>query len=81
MNWDDDGDVDEVELTEAELGHLQRLTDAEADAPAGPRAQPVAGPPRDVRQPEGRARGHQPSCGVACRWCRGTRAPIRVTIS
>ena len=32
MNWDDtDEDTDDVELTEAELGHLQRLTDAEAD--------------------------------------------------
>jgi Holliday junction DNA helicase RuvB len=31
MNWDDDTDLDEVELTGAELGHLQRLTDADAD--------------------------------------------------
>ncbi|GAB3020153.1 Holliday junction ATP-dependent DNA helicase RuvB [Nocardioides flavus (ex Wang et al. 2016)] len=31
MHWDDDTEVDEVELSAAELSHLQRLTDAEAD--------------------------------------------------
>ena len=31
MDWDDTDVDDDVDLTEAELSHLQRLTDAEAD--------------------------------------------------
>ena len=52
MNWDDTDEVDD--LTEAELTHLQRLTDAEADGDE--RAVEAALRPKTLDEVVGQAR-------------------------
>ena len=80
MNWDDtDEDTDDVELTEAELGHLQRLTDAEADG--DDRAVEAALRPKTLDEVVGQARVRDQLGLVLEAARRRGRAPDHVLLS
>ena len=81
MNWDDtDEDVyDEAELTEAELSHLQRLTDAEADGDE--RAVEAALRPKTLDEVVGQARVRDQLGLVLEAARRRGRAPDHVLLS
>src|SRR5690348_16039947 len=81
MNWDDtDEDTyDEVELTGAELGHLERLTDAEADGDE--RAVEAALRPKTLDEVVGQARVRDQLGLVLEAARRRGRAPDHVLLS
>jgi holliday junction DNA helicase RuvB len=80
MNWDDTHeDTDDVELTEAELGHLQRLTDAEADG--DDRAVEAALRPKTLDEVVGQARVRDQLGLVLEAARRRGRAPDHVLLS
>ena len=80
MNWDDtDEDTDDVELTEAELGHLQRLTDAEADG--DDQAVEAALRPKTLEEVVGQARVRDQLGLVLEAARRRGRAPDHVLLS
>lgn len=81
MNWDDtDEDTyDEAELTEAELGHLQRLTDADADGDE--RAVEAALRPKTLDEVVGQARVRDQLGLVLEAARRRGRAPDHVLLS
>jgi Holliday junction DNA helicase RuvB len=81
MNWDDtDEDTyDEVELSDAELGHLQRLTDADADGDE--RAVEAALRPKTLDEVVGQARVRDQLGLVLEAARRRGRAPDHVLLS
>ncbi|WP_439936256.1 Holliday junction branch migration DNA helicase RuvB [Nocardia sp. N13] len=81
MNWDDTDEAtyDEAELTEAELGHLQRLTDAEADGDE--RAVEAALRPKTLDEVIGQARVRDQLGLVLEAARRRGRAPDHVLLS
>jgi holliday junction DNA helicase RuvB len=80
MNWDDtDEATDEVGLTEAELSHLQRLTDAEADGDE--RAVEAALRPKTLDEVVGQARVRDQLGLVLEAARRRGRAPDHVLLS
>ena len=76
MNWDD---TDEVELSAAELGHLQRLTDADADGDE--RAVEAALRPKTLDEVVGQARVRDQLGLVLEAARRRGRAPDHVLLS
>jgi len=81
VNWDDTDEAtyDEAELTEAELGHLQRLTDAEADGDE--RAVEAALRPKTLDEVIGQARVRDQLGLVLEAARRRGRAPDHVLLS
>ena len=79
MNWDDDVDTDEVELSDAELSHLQRLTDADADGDE--RAVEAALRPKTLDEVVGQARVRDQLGLVLEAARRRGRAPDHVLLS
>jgi Holliday junction DNA helicase RuvB len=80
MNWDDtDEDLDEAALTDAELSHLQRLTDADADGDE--RAVEAALRPKTLDEVVGQARVRDQLGLVLEAARRRGRAPDHVLLS